>query len=45
MTFFPLASVMFVYATVYLHNDSFCPGCPTCTGNSSILCTRVSFRV
>ena len=29
----------------FLHSDSSCPGCPTRTGNSSILCTRLAFRV
>ena len=29
----------------FLHSDSSCPGCPTHTGNSSILCTRVAFPV
>ena len=43
--FSPLVSVMFIQATVYLHSDSSCPSCSTHTGNSSILCTWVAFKV
>ena len=30
---------------IYIVSDSSCRGCPTCTGNSSILCNRVACRV